>query len=643
MNLNKEIRYGTAEHQTLRDAILTRKRMSENKLRERRRLWAEQDDQFQLYVRKTNTDQQRDNLKSQGKPQYVTLEVPYSYAMLLSTHTYLSSVFLSRNPIHQFIARHGQPEEATLGLEALIDYQVQVGAATPAYYVWLHDMLKYGIGIIGTYWCDDFTTISEIVQEPVTFMGIPILGKTKKVRRVKRAKSFSGNRIYNVRPADWYPDPRVTLGNFQQGEFCGRYVEVGWNTILRGKDTERYYNLNALAKVAKSRSETRDPGGVTSSIPDISRDELSTYVVDSADKGFFGLLEMEIELIPADWKLGESTLPEKWIFTLANDEVIIESRPCGEYHGKFNFDVLEYEIEGYNLSKRGMLEVAKPLNDTMTWLFNTHFFNVRKTLNDQLIVDPSRVVMKDLTDPNPGRLIRLRPEAYGTDPRAAVSQLVVNDITRGHMADASLVADFMQRLTGAVDNIMGMVNTGGRKTATEVRSSTTFGINRLKTLAEYGSAVGFSPHAQKLVQNTQQYYDEEQVFRVAGDLAPQVQKYMRVSPEMIQGFYDFVPVDGTMPVDRFAMANLWKDILVNLRQMPEVGQQYSIPSMFAWMSKLAGMRNVEQFRINIAPASQLQQEAQNGNIEPVGNSAGTTATTASVARPSQVAGMGPAA
>ena len=55
----------------------------------------------------------------------------------------------------------------------------------------------------------------------------------------------------------------------------------------------------------------------------------------------------------------------------------------------------------------GIVEIIRPLTDVMTFLVNSHFYNVRKALNDTRVVDPSRIVMKDLTVPIPGGIIRL--------------------------------------------------------------------------------------------------------------------------------------------------------------------------------------------------------------------------------------------
>jgi hypothetical protein len=181
----------------------------------------------------------------------------------------------------------------------------------------------------------------------------------------------------------------------------------------------------------------------------------------------------------------------------------------------------------------------------------------------------------------------------------------------------------IQRVSGVTDNIMGMVNAGGRKSATEVRTSSNFGMSRLKTTAEWWSAGDWSLLAQVMLQNTQQYYEDDKKFKIVGDLMDQRQgSFMPVTPDLIQGFYDFVPVDGTMPVDRFAQANLWKEILLGLRQMPAIGQRYDVPEMFAWMAQLAGLKNIKRFRINVVPDQTLTTGAERGNVVPatqVGN------------------------
>jgi hypothetical protein len=177
-----------------------------------------------------------------------------------------------------------------------------------------------------------------------------------------------------------------------------------------------------------------------------------------------------------------------------------------------------------------------------------------------------------------------------------------------------------ERTLGINDQIMGTLNTGSaRKTATEVRTTTGFGVNRQKTITEYVSATSFAPHAQRLVQNSQQFYDATAKMRRVGNLALEAgQAFVDVSPDDIVGFYNFVPVDGTMPIDRMAQANLWKEIMGSLRMMPpQVAMSYDWARIFAWVAQLAGLKNINNFKIQMMPDEQLAMQAQAGNVIPL--------------------------
>jgi hypothetical protein len=264
------------------------------------------------------------------------------------------------------------------------------------------------------------------------------------------------------------------------------------------------------------------------------------------------------------------------------------------------------------------------------------------------IVDPSKIIMKDMSDPMPGKLIRLRPEAYGTDVRTAAHQFQVVDVTQAHMRDVPVIIQVMQRLVGVTDNIMGLVNPGGRKTATEVRTSSTLGINRLKTNAEYMSAMGFSPLAMAALQNTQQFYDDRQKLRVAGDLIRQQDGFVDVTPEGITGFYDYLPVDGTLPLDRFAMANLQREILNDALAIPGIGEGLDILGFISHIAQLSGVKNFDRFliRAQTQPDQQLLDAARAGNVVPIGGQGGgrtagrSEEDLARVSEPGQVTGMG---
>lgn len=653
--LSELLRFGTRNHQFCLDQILQRFYYSQTKMNERHEKWRRDDESFLSYMPVRDADQKRANLKDAGSPQYTTIYIPYDYAVLMSAHTYWTSVFLSRSPVFQFQGQNATSQSAEQGVESIIDYQLFAGRMLPPLYIWLMDVGKYGVGIVGDYWQKDQIIVSREVDVPDTFLDVP-LGSTHKEIKHVAVPGYEGNKLYNVRPTDFFPDPRVTMDRFQEGEFCGRLTQMGWNALVKGGAQGRYFNLDIARSNRGMHTLGRDYGSPVVTRPYQPGDLQGTSGRgDSAqDMSHIEILEMYIELIPSEWRLSDSTFPEKWVFVVANGNVVIHAQPLGLFHNKWPFAVIEMEPDGYTMFKRSILELSKPMNDVITWLINTHFYNTRKALNDMFIVDPSKVVMKDVLDPKPGKVIRLKEELYGTDVRSAISQLQVTNVTQAHLQDSSLVANLLQRVTGVNDNIMGMLAVGGRKTATEVRTSSSFGINRLKTSAEWFSCTGFADLSMLLLQHTQQLMQADKQVRIAGADAwtvPGAERFLTVSPQDIQGLYDFVPVDGTLPIDRYAQVNMWASLLQQMANAPQVLMQYDLGKIFGFIAQLGGIKNISQFRIQMGSPEQLQQQAAAGNVIPLGAKGGKGRNVrgangapgggGAAPNPAQAAGMGP--
>lgn len=605
-----DIPFKSEMHRKLISRLRSRISMAKRGQRDQHEKWRKAEETVLAYVPETDVDaRRRQKRENQGLPVYTTIKLPYSYALLMAAHTYWTSVFFGREPIHQIRGRHGESEQQVQAVEALLDYQVGVGGALGPYYILLYDAGKYGVGVLGEYWDHEIIRYSSIEESAE--------GRLQIAREVE---GFVGNRVYNVSPFDFFPDPRVTVGRFQDGEFVLISKRISWADILRRTRLGYFMNIEHI-KSHRGSYEDRN-----SEYSQLERPEERDWIYEDEQTKHPAVVrcwECYIELIPSEWGLGTGDYPEKWVLTLTDDEtVLMGCQPLGYAHGRFPFDVLESEVEAYGSWNRGIPEIIEPIQNTMDWLINTHFFNVRTALNNLFLADPTRVVMKDLQRGDPGGIIRIKPEAYGTDIRGFFHQVQVADVTKGHVEDLQLMLGVGERITGINDQILGVLSGGGRKTATEVRTSTGFGVNRLKTAAEYMSATGFAPHAQKLIQQSQQFYTVERKLRIVGELAREAgEGFMTVTPDSIAGFYDLVPVDGTLPVDRMALANLWKEILVALRNFPDVMMQYDLGRIFGHVAVLGGIRNLNQFRrppqVEVVPDAALAASAQRGNVVPL--------------------------
>lgn len=617
-SLNKTFRYGTKEHRDILQALTSRKKFSADHMADRHGIWKKNEEEAKAYINLKDADRMRKSEKSQGKTEYVTLQVPYSYGLLMAAHTYWTSVFLARSPILQYSVRHGVSQGGgEQAIEALMDYQVNVGKMIVPWTHWLMDTPKYGVGWTGHYWANETVRTAKIVEEETVF-GAFTTGKKKKVKRTVEIPGYQGNKLFNIRPQDAFPDPRKSLGNFQDGEFFARYVELDWLDLHEGALESTYMNIDVLKKKSDGKyyDPDRDTGSGNFEIPDAN--EFDTTNLGIPNTGIVEGFEIYVHLIPKLWKLGKGEKRELWVFVVAKGDIIISARPLGALHNEFPIDNMEYEVDAHTMFKRSMLETVEPLNDALTWMLNSHFFAVRKALNNQFIYDPMKIRGSDLTDPEQGLMIRLKPDAYGTPINQSFQQLQVTDVTKTHMSDMKVLMEMMQRVTGVNDIIMGMMSASGRQTATEVRGASGGSANRLKSQAEYMSAQGFSPQSQRMLQTTQQHLDVERRYRIAGDLLPGGVQDMQVGPEQIAGFYDFVPVDGSLPIDKFAQANLWREIMAQMAQIEPIAQQYDIGKIFAYTAQLAGAKNVQRFKIQLQPDDQIARDAAAGNIIPLG-------------------------
>lgn len=576
------------------DALSRRIDFSSEKMGEAHRRWREAEDKFQLYIPPTQNDMVREARRAAGTPQYTTLMVPYSYGMVLTAYTYWTGVFLERDPIFQFscLGENKQPARAVLAVEALLNYQMQRGFNEPSIHAWLLDIGKYGMGILEECWEEETNYVSFMEVETT------VSGQKKRNLKTVPIPGYSGNRGYNIRPYEFFPDTRFPLMEAHRGEYVATYCEQGIWALRQGEEKGYYYNVDELKKNGQHVRDTRNDGSVAVIRPS-SANNLHT-VDDQTDSETYGLYRTTWNIVPAQWGLGPSKFLEKWCFVTSCDHsVLLAARPLGLIHSSFPLTIGYCEPDAYTLAIRGFMDVLGGVQNSIDWLVNSRYFNVRSALNSSIVFDPSKIVTEDLTQPTTPekRYIRLKAAAYGTNPGQAFAQLTIPDMTQGHMNDTNFLHEFGQRATGISDALMGMQEGGGRRSATEFRTTTAGASSRLKSTARLISAGAFSPMAYRWLSNSQQFYEGERTLRIVGSSPEALMgSVIQVTPEEISGRFDFIPADGSLPVDRDAQAQVGVQVLSQIPNLPEVAQTYDTASMFAWVAKLSGMKEIETFK-----------------------------------------------
>ena len=623
---NLDLRPDSDFHKELRSKIWERARVSRNEISKRFDSWKEIDKTLTTYVDLSNTKKDEEDeieLKDPTKP--LTIVFPYSYSMLEALLTYLSMAFF-QDPMFQYEGVEDDDVQGAMLMELVIRLHCIKNKVPLNIHTALRDALGYGVGIAIPEWRKQFgkkPIKSQIITQ--SDLGEDIQNQTSYVDSLL----FEGNALSNIDPYMWLPDPSVSSDNIQRGEYLGWVERDSFVNLLSEENHSegRMFNVKYLEARKNKRSSlaldesSREEkfGGSNTSITS------STTVLSPVDR-----IRMYINLIPKEWKLSQSEYPEKWYFELASDDIIIACEQADHNHGMYPTAVASPEYDGYSITPIGRMEVLYGLQHTLDFLFNSHVANVRKAINDMLVVDPYLVNINDLKDPKPGKLIRLRRPAWGRGVDKVVQQLQITDITRMNISDSAYITQWMDRISGADQSMQGSLRQGGpeRLTSAEFQGTRGSAVSRLQRIAmiiglQFMQDIGtmFAVHAQ-------QYMSQAAFVQITGRNADQMQaifggKRAKADPESIKVNYDLIVRDGSIPGGNFSGA--WIDLFKVIGTTPELMQQFDVTRIFMYIASQMGAKNVEDFRRNMdqvqtqtMPDEAVQRQVQAGNFVPMG-------------------------
>lgn len=611
---------GTPGHQNVLNMLTTRLQLSEQMMAGFYNRWQAQEKRVQAYVDLPDYEKQLQQMNDEGKPpQVVSVTVPYSFATISTIVTYLLHTFCGRRPMLQVSAYKNTSVKAAQNMELVLQYNADHTRLVSQLYQFFMDNEVYGVGILRTAWKKSYAyRTRRVIQPKFNIFGVSLGGTSMPTR--ERVLTYSGNMVFSQDPFMFFPDPRVPMREVnRRGEFVfwrnydGKHVfkalEAEPNSAFKWVDNaDTKLPGNQFAGGNNSSERTLRAGG--QSMPSMN-DGLGKSIPSAmqCDEG-------TVRLIPKEWGLGESREVQLWIFTILNKNQIIRAEPLDLDHGMHPIVVTEPYSLGYGFGSVGMSDMLGPVQDTISWMLNSHIFNVRTALNNMFVVDPSMVEMQDLKNPEAGKLIRLKRAAFGQDVRSVINQLQVADVTGGHMRDMEVLLRIGQILSSVTDNVMGMQDAGGRKTATEVRTGAESAGSRLASHAKVISAQGMVDLAEQMCLNIQQFIDAEFLVNVLGQdgLTPE---QTLIKPEDLNGDFNFPINDGTLPLDRVALLDVWKEIWQAITQSPVLSQQYDGIKVFEYVAELGGARNIQQFKLQLAPPDQLTRAEQSGNAIPL--------------------------
>lgn len=551
--------------------------------------------------------------------------MPVSSVVLDSLLTYATNAFL-RSPVFTY---EGVGPEDVLGamlMTEVVQRHVQRNAIPLALHTAWRDMFAYGVGYAVPRWTVLAGRRKKKAPEGVLDKRTKTLYQTgQAVITGEYETIFEGNSLDNIDPYLALPDPNVSAHEVDKGEFFGWVDEDMLFQLLRNEKQieHKMFNCRYLKEIE---------GNLTSVIINRGERNKKKQFTDKVSRPV-DVIWMMIDLIPRNWGLGRGKDPEVWVFGVAADKILISAYPLDGLHTGLPVVAGAPDFDGYGAAPTSRLLAIEELQMMTDFLYTSHIENIKRVLNNDIVVDPSLINIHDVNDNKPGRVIRALKRAWGQGKLKdnAIFQLDVKDATQQNITEAMFLMEQAKTATGTLDQLLGNLQPRtSRVSASEAQGLRQSGLTRLERPMQLISYQFMQPLARMFALNVQQYMSQEVYIKTVGELEKRLiedfgmepqQGRMVVRPMDLVVDYDVQPHDGAIPGKE--NVDLWVELFQIMGQYPILAQGFDIIRVFKHIARELGARNIDDFiarnKPQVVPDEVAIREAERGNVVPISN------------------------
>lgn len=572
-----------------------------------------------------------------GHPKRFVL--PMAATQITTMTTFIAQMLFGDAQPHKVEGRGPEDEAPADHVNQLLRWNDEQQPSYLLGYLWIQDILTYNRGVRYNTWSPIFKTQVEPVEVDtgeVDDTGAPIL--TTRIKRTK-VPIAAFNRVHLVSPYEFYCDPALPLHRFQEGRFAGHRSITTWQDLKRRSelpvDDPAYvmpWAVDELKEKKKGKSNgltivgPQSGGGtgvrtgsvISRTAFERNRGSTTGAPVTEANKNDPGTVELHeftIRLVPADneiYEEGEGTEPVLFQVLIGNNSVVLSVNESPNAHDEFPYAVAEGRPSAYYQNSPSWLMMLKPLQDYVDYLKNRRQQSISRTGGNIFIVRPEAVNLTDFLNPDKdGLMIPVLPDAGEKRLDDIVKQVPTVDTTKDFHSEMKDFNSLSEVVTGVNTQMQGQVE--GVSSATEYASTQQMSAGRLASIARLISVQGLVPETRQFVSNFQQFLTEPMSIRFVsnGFDTPSTyngQKAMTISRDTIQGIFDYVSHDGSLPgTDNRKVAAISR-----LLELVPVVPQFFEPApgnidaraLILAGAKSAGL-SVENFQFSESAASQV--------------------------------------
>jgi len=590
-----ELEDHTPFHKQMLEDTLTLVRLSRNKMSEYYAQWDKNDEVYRA-IRKRDSE----DIKAGERGEPEKMVVPISFAQVQTFVAFLYSLYMQRDRFFELTGFTAEDEEPAKVAEALLARDLSKNCIEAVLTQFLLDVGRFGLGIIKTCW----VTESGLVEQEQFTPGMSAegvnLSHDSSETFVDQGITYEGNKLTNISPYRFFPDVRLPLVRFQEGEFCASEDIYTHSQLKKWEKEGVVAGVNFIKPAGKECTPDRgyrwetdlDNGGAFSNDANTRGDgQLKKNII---------ITEVQRNIIPSEYMiedkpLGEEDYPVKYVIWVANDNRIIKCEPMNYMHGQFTYSLAPFLFDNNLLVSFSLSDVMDQLQSVISWFINARITNVRKVIGDKLIVNPTMVNMQDLKERKP--VIRLSAAATGEIDRY-IKQLALVDVTATHVRDVKDLHDILKMVTGINDSLLGEVRPG-KRSATENRNTTTGAAQRLKTIGAVIFRFALEQMGRQMLYNLRDGLDNQTYVRILGSKAATTPAFIQVDKASMLGHYDFEVFDATLPSERYLTAQALEEFVPILLQNPQAAVLLNLDprKIINEILTLRGVRNPERFSL----------------------------------------------
>ena len=564
-------------------------------------------------------DKEDERAAKLGEPEKMT--VPLSKAQVHTMASFLFLFYQQRQYAFEYQPQDYSDFEIREICEKFVNRDCVKSNWSQILYQWILDCCRFNIGVIEHSFCTETEKfpVKQMVDHSV--MGFNYQTEEDSLVDVP---VFQGNKIYNISPYRFFPDPRHSLTRMQEGEFVAVEDEMSRADLLKLQNDGYVVGMEHVKEPDKNFFEkVRSGARHTLLRPHKGKDN------DTTKQGVVSVTRMQVRLIPSRFeygkgqKLGKEDYPVMYIVWIANNQRIIRAEPANYLHRKFTIDVAQFDPDIHHWMGDGLAGSIDKLQNVVSWFVNTRIMSVRRNLDHQLIYDPNFIDSQALKSRAP--MVPLKRSVGRRKLTDAVLQLQVGDVTSGHLNDAQQMMELTNLVTGVNESAMGAIH-GGRRSASEHRAANQGASARMRMIGTNMFNQCLRPMAHKLLMTLRQSVEQETFERVIGRPNPldvtavtnqqRQWELFKADPAHLASGEDYFVLDTLNPSEKVHMAQSLSELFKVLMSMPDAAAAFDIDPKSVWdeIMELRGSGDMRRHSLRERMIrEQQQQQTSNGS------------------------------